>query len=153
MAIDATSQNSIGLSRYAGRGSRPAGERVEGVPPLVEQGAHVAVEAHRVHEDEREPVVFERRLVAAGGLPLPVGQVEQALLPEEGELPAELGSTPAKMASVPSARIRRLEGSQRREPRGSTARSHGRKVSTPSAARRRRHRARSSGTAVAATAS
>ena len=68
-----------------------AGQGVEGVAPFVEQGPHVAVEADGVHEDERQPVVLERRLVAAGGLPLAVGQVEQLLRAQEGELLAELG--------------------------------------------------------------
>ena len=68
-----------------------AGQGVEGVPPFVEQGPHVGVEPDGVHEDERQPVVLERRLIAAGGLPLAVGQVEQAVRAEEGELLAELG--------------------------------------------------------------
>ena len=34
------------------------GKRVEGVPALVEQGPDVPVPPHRVHEDERQPVLL-----------------------------------------------------------------------------------------------
>ena len=45
---------------------------------FVQEGAEVAVDADGVHEDERQAVGFEGGLVAAGGLALAVGQVEQA---------------------------------------------------------------------------
>ena len=86
MVIEATSQNSMRALAVGGQRLAPAGQGVEGVAPLVQQGPHVAVEAHGVHEDERQAVVLERRLVAAGGLALAVGQVEQAVRAQVGEL-------------------------------------------------------------------
>ena len=132
-----------------------AGQRVEGVPPFVEQGPHVGVEPDRVHEDERQPLVLERRLVAAGGLSLAVGQVEQLPGPEEGELLAELGVDVAEDGLGAGGELFDVvEGLQAAAgPAGSTARSQGRSVSTPSAARCFSWICRISGTTTRSTAS
>ena len=89
----------IGRQRLAA-----AGQGVEGVPSFVEQGPHVGVEPDGVHEDERQPRVLERRLIAAGGLPLAVGQVEQ-VCSAAGRRTVRRArrSTSRKMVSVPSA--------------------------------------------------
>ena len=82
-----------------------AGQRVEGMPSLVEQGPHVGIEADRVHENERQSPVFEGRLVAAGSLALAIGQIEQLVLAEEGELVAQLGVHVAKNGLGPGGEL------------------------------------------------
>ena len=96
-----------------------AGQGVKRVPPLVQQGPHVAVETHGVHEDEGQAIVFECGLIAAGSLALAVGQVEQALRAEEGELGAKLGVDLAKDGLGSKGQLRDVvKGLQGRPARG-----------------------------------
>jgi hypothetical protein len=68
-----------------------AGEGVEGVAALVQEGQEVVVAADEVGEDEGEAAGLEVDLVAAGGLAGAGHEVEEAALGEVGELAPERG--------------------------------------------------------------
>ena len=63
---------------------------VERVAALVEQRLDVALDADRVHEDERLARLLERHLVAAGLLALAAGQIEVVARPQRLKLVREL---------------------------------------------------------------
>ena len=106
---------------------------MHGVPPLVQKGAHVVIQSHRVHENEGEPGFVKGGVVAAGGLALAGFQVQQAEGPHGLEVIPELGvHLPQDLLASPGEgfRISRraLRGSL---PSGSTERSQGFKRSRP----------------------
>ena len=54
------------------------GQGVEGMASLVQDGFHVALHPHRVHENEWQPRFVQCRLIAAGRFSFSVGQIEEA---------------------------------------------------------------------------
>ncbi len=52
-----------------------------------------------------KPPVFEGRLIAAGGLALAIGQIEQLVVSQEGELFAQLGVDVAKNGLGPGGEL------------------------------------------------
>ena len=58
---------------------------MKGMTGLMEHGLQIALEAHRVHEDERQAGLAQRVLVATRGLAFAVVQIEQALFPHPTE--------------------------------------------------------------------
>ena len=104
---------------------------MERVTSLVEQGPHVRVEPDGVHEDERQPGVLERRLIAAGRFAFAIGQVEQLLRAQERKLLAQLGVDVAENGLGTGGQlfdvVERLQGRaaqaiDRRDPRGEASR-------------------------------
>ena len=63
---------------------------MESVAGLVQQGAHVVVDAYGIHEDERHLAERERLAVAARSLALAVVQVEQIGVRHAAVVAAEL---------------------------------------------------------------
>jgi hypothetical protein len=59
---------------------------MERVPTLVKQGAKVAVHPDCVHKNEWNAIFLEGGLIAAGGFPLTVCEVEEIILSHELKL-------------------------------------------------------------------
>src|SRR5207342_2591110 len=72
------------------------GQSVKSMASLVQQRDDIALHAHRVHENERQPGLIERRLVAAGRLALATLQIKQAVGAEQREQLPESGIEPVK---------------------------------------------------------
>jgi hypothetical protein len=91
-----------------------AEQAVEGVARLVHHGDHVAVQACRVHEDERPPASLALVLVAARGLALAALKVQAVAGAHAVEHGAELGVHHVEHpARAVDELVRALEGPQR----------------------------------------
>ena len=73
----------------------PGREHVKGMPCLVQQRADIAVDPHRVHEDEGQAGFFQGGLVASRGLALAAVQVEQSVAAHGIQEFGETGLHPA----------------------------------------------------------
>jgi len=78
MLIEATSQNSMGALRYAYKSSSRVASAVKRVARLVQNRLHVALQANRVHENERQARFGQRGLIPARCLAFAIVEVEQA---------------------------------------------------------------------------